>query len=65
MGKRGEDNGAELGTKERDVALFWRTKNRVEPRLRLQCRSGALVACCRQYSAMLPELRFTIVTVLE
>ncbi len=25
-GKRGKDNGAESGTKERDVALFRRTK---------------------------------------
>jgi len=47
---------------ERDVALFRRTKNMVEPRFRVQCRGEALVARCRRYGAMLSELRFTIVT---
>jgi len=50
---------------ERDVALFRRTKNMVEPRFRVQCRGEALVARCRRYSAMLSELRVTIVTMTE
>ncbi len=45
-GKRGKDNGAELGTKERDMALFCRTRNMVEPRFRVQGRGEALVARC-------------------
>ncbi len=61
-GKRAEDNGAELGTKERDGALFWQTMNMVKPHFRVQGRGEALVACCPRYSAMLSELRFTIVT---
>jgi len=51
-----------LSTMERDVALFRRTKNMVEPRFRVQGRGEALVARCRRCSAMLSELRFTIVT---
>ena len=61
-GKRGKDNGAESGTKERDVALFRQARNMGKPRFRVQGRGEALVARCRRYSAMLSELRYTIVT---
>jgi len=47
-----EARGSVLSTVERDVALFRRTKNMVEPRFRVKGQGEALVARCRRYSAI-------------